>query len=88
MWFQQYNVGGFHDWHVHPRCHFTNVYYLELPDTNLVTEIKNMASDAKLDLNIKDQKDKILEEAKSMSSSEFMEKIKSDSNFAKIILDK
>ena len=54
----------------------------------LVTEIKNMASDAKLDLNIKDQKDKILEEAKSMSSSELMEKIKSDSNFAKIILDK
>ena len=56
--------------------------------TYLVTEIKNMASDAKLDLNIKDQKDKILEEAKSMSSTELMEKIKSDSNFAKIILDK
>jgi hypothetical protein len=41
MWFQQYTVGGFHDWHVHPSCHFTNVYFIELPDNSLTTQIKN-----------------------------------------------
>ncbi len=53
----------------------------------LVTEIKNMASEAKVDLNIKDQKQKILDSAKKMSGEELMEKMK-DSTFAKIILDK
>jgi hypothetical protein len=41
MWFQVYKNGGFHDWHVHPFCHFTNVYYVKLRDKNLKTEIKN-----------------------------------------------
>jgi hypothetical protein len=41
MWFQQYNIGGFHDWHVHPYCHFTNIYFVELPDSKLTTQIKN-----------------------------------------------
>jgi hypothetical protein len=54
----------------------------------VVTELKNMAADAKVDLNIKDQKEKILEEAKSMSAKELMEKMKVDSTFAKVILDK
>ena len=54
----------------------------------VVTELKNMASDAKVELNIQNQKDKILEEAKSMSSAELITKMASDSNFAKIILDK
>lgn len=54
----------------------------------VVTELKNMAKNAEVDLNIGSQKDKILDEAKDMSATELMEKMKVDSNFAKIILDK
>ena len=54
----------------------------------IVTELKNMAENAKVDLNIASQKDKILQEAKNMSANQLIEKMKSDSNFAKVILDK
>jgi hypothetical protein len=54
----------------------------------VVTELKNMAKDAKVDLNIKDQKEKILDEANNMSAKELVEKMKVDSTFAKVILDK
>lgn len=54
----------------------------------VVTELKNMANDAKINLNIQDQKEKILEEAKNMTSGELISKMGSDSNFAKIILNK
>lgn len=54
----------------------------------IVTELKNMASEAKVDLNIKDQKAKILEEAKNMSAKELMDRMKVDTTFAKIVLDK
>ncbi len=54
----------------------------------VVTELKNMASEAKVDLNIKDQKQKILESAKQMTTEELLSKIKSDSTFAKVVLDK
>lgn len=42
MWFQWYPPGGFHDWHVHPLCHFTNVCYINLPDHQAKTEIKDI----------------------------------------------
>lgn len=45
MWFQQYCTGGFHNWHVHPGCHFTNVYFVKLPDNKLTTQIKNPFND-------------------------------------------
>jgi hypothetical protein len=54
----------------------------------VVTELKNMASEAQVDLNIKDQKEKILDEAKNMSAKELLEKMKVDSTFAKVILEK
>ena len=38
-WFQQYYEHGEHYWHSHPLCNFTNVYFLELPDTVYRTEI-------------------------------------------------
>ena len=56
--------------------------------TFIVTELKNMAADAKVDLNIKDQKEKLLDEAKNMTAKELMEKMKVDTTFAKIVLDK
>ncbi len=54
----------------------------------VLTELKNMASDAKIDLNIKDQKQKILDEAKKMSAEELLNKIQVDTTFANIILNK
>lgn len=54
----------------------------------VVTEIKNMAKEADVELNIKEQKQKILDEAEKMSTKEILEKIKTDSTFAKIVLEK
>ena len=51
-------------------------------------ELQNMAESAKVDLNLKSQKDKILDEAKTMSASEILERMKIDSNFTKIVLNK
>jgi len=31
-WFQQYNKDDKHRWHNHPSCHFSNIYYVELPN--------------------------------------------------------
>jgi|TARA_R100000152_G_C6738267_1_gene162232 hypothetical protein len=39
FWFQWYDVGDYHNWHVHTDTHFTNVYYLSLPNPNLKTSI-------------------------------------------------
>ena len=41
-WFQQYAKGGKHNWHCHTGTQFTNCYYLELPDANYKTEIKDL----------------------------------------------
>lgn len=54
----------------------------------IVTELKNMATEARVDLNIKDQKQKLLDEAKNMTAKELMDKMKVDTTFAKIVLDK
>lgn len=54
----------------------------------VLTEIKNLAKDAEVDLNIADQKDKLLEKAKNMSAEQLMIEMKKDSSFAKVILDK
>jgi hypothetical protein len=40
-WFQQYTKNGVHQWHTHPKTHFTNVYFVELPSKSLATEILN-----------------------------------------------
>jgi hypothetical protein len=39
-WFQQYYYNNYHDWHNHPQCHFSSVYYLELPKGTPITEFK------------------------------------------------
>lgn len=54
--------------------------------TFVVTELKNMAKESQVDLNIKNEKQKILDEAKNMSAKELMDRMKVDSTFAKIIL--
>lgn len=54
----------------------------------VVTELKSMAEEAKVDLGIATQKDKILEEAKKMTTEQVLERMKIDSNFAKIVMSK
>jgi len=41
-WFQQYEEFGVHQWHNHAGTQFANVYFLELPDGEYVTEIQGL----------------------------------------------
>lgn len=47
-----------------------------------------MAADARVSLGVKSQKEKILEEAENMTTNQLMERMKVDSTFRDIILDK
>ena len=40
-WFQQYEENSTHNWHSHSGCNFTNCYFLELPDSEYKTEIRD-----------------------------------------------
>lgn len=53
----------------------------------ILTELKNMAAEAQVELGIKDQKQKILDEAKNMTREEIIERIKTDDVFAKLYLE-
>lgn len=52
----------------------------------VLIELEHMAKDAKVDLNIATQKEKIINEAKQMTGEELIEKLKSDSTLRKVIL--
>lgn len=39
MWFQSYYKKDNHNWHIHEGTHWTNVYYLELPNKKFKTEL-------------------------------------------------
>ena len=38
VWFQQYVENNFHNWHIHGPCHFSHIYFIELPSKSLATE--------------------------------------------------
>ena len=54
----------------------------------VLTEIKNQAKEAAVDLNISSQKEKMLEKAKNMTFEQLREEMKRDTTFAKVILEK
>ncbi len=54
----------------------------------VVTQLKNMGKSAKVELSVAEQKDKILDEAKNMSATQILDRMKVDSTFAKIVLNK
>lgn len=54
FWFQQYGYSDFHGWHVHISCHWTNVYFVELPDKSIKTEILNFENTEKIDYDIEE----------------------------------
>jgi hypothetical protein len=42
MWFQQYMQNDTHSWHVHEYCHWANVYFVELPTPDSITQILDL----------------------------------------------
>jgi hypothetical protein len=46
-----------------------------------------MASEAQVELGIKDQKERLIEEAKTMTTDELLKRMNEDKNFADIILN-
>lgn len=51
-------------------------------------ELKNMAAEAKVDLGIANQKDRMLDEAKKMTTDQLLQRMQDDTTFAKVILNK
>ena len=48
-WFQIYNENDNHSWHVHTHTNYTNVYYLNLPDNSVKTQIYDVVTNKILD---------------------------------------
>ena len=44
-WYQVYDKGGKHDWHVHLKTSYTNVYYLSLPNKSISTQLYDPMND-------------------------------------------
>jgi hypothetical protein len=54
----------------------------------ILTQLQSMSQDVKIQVDTKNQKEKILKQAKDMTAEQLLDKIKIDTNFAKIVLDK
>jgi hypothetical protein len=55
FWYQQYSKASTHAWHNHQAAQYTNIYYLELPDTGPKTQILNpMNSNEVITLDVKE----------------------------------
>ena len=50
-WFQWYEKNDFHSWHIHGATHFTNIYYLSLPNKDIKTKIKNFDQEKNFDVS-------------------------------------
>ena len=48
-WFQWYETNDYHVWHTHPRCHFTSIYYLNLPNDKLKTQLYDIRDEKIID---------------------------------------
>jgi hypothetical protein len=48
-WFQQYRKGDYHNWHSHPGCMFSSVFYIELPE-GTATKFKIYGEEHELDV--------------------------------------
>lgn len=44
FWFQQYYQSDCHGMHVHSGCHWSNVYFVELPNSNVKTDILHIGN--------------------------------------------
>jgi hypothetical protein len=53
-WFQQYSHADTHEWHVHPHCHWTNIYFIELPDESVKTQVLDYKKEKLIDFAIQE----------------------------------
>ena len=44
-WYQVYEKGDIHGWHIHGRVNYTNVYYLSLPNKSIRTQLYDVVND-------------------------------------------
>ena len=51
VWFQCYDNMSLHTWHHHGRCHFSNVYYLNLPNKEIKTQLKKFGQPIDIDVS-------------------------------------
>ena len=51
-WFQVYDKNDTHKWHVHASTNYTNVYYLDLPDESIKTQIKDELTNSIVDIDV------------------------------------
>lgn len=49
-WFQQYEHGDYHDWHVHLNCFYSIVYYVELPNAASKTSFNVLGKEIEYDV--------------------------------------
>lgn len=54
FWYQQYHNSDVHNWHVHSSCHYTNVYYISLPDKTFKTEIQTWDRSKSITYNVQE----------------------------------
>lgn len=54
----------------------------------VLTELRNMAKDAEIDLNIKDEKQKVLESVKELSAEELIKRLKEDETLKEMLIEK
>jgi hypothetical protein len=54
IWFQQYTKNDFHNWHVHENSNYTNVYYLELPEKEMKTNILNINTNKIIEIDVEE----------------------------------
>ena len=52
VWYQVYNKGDTHGWHVHCETNYTNVYYLDLPDESIKTQIYDDTTKSIVELEV------------------------------------
>ena len=50
FWFQQYALGDFHRWHLHPNSAYSSVYYVELPEGSSKTTFKFLNQEFEIDV--------------------------------------
>lgn len=51
VWFQQYYKSKYHEWHIHPETHMSNILYIELPkgsETQIYDPIKDKVTNMKV----------------------------------------
>jgi hypothetical protein len=53
-WFQQYEKNNEHNWHNHNEANYTNVYYLEMPDDNMKTELYDILNKKIITFDLKE----------------------------------